>query len=82
MNTEYYDPVRPQMLSEGHGGFVSYSQAVLCAFVLLRVALESTKKSRDFYRFHHFVDFLLGEGEQGKALNAVYFPRTNARGRH
>lgn len=39
---------------------------MLCWVVSLPVAAESTKKSRDFDPFHHFVDFLVGKGERGK----------------
>lgn len=39
---------------------------MLCCVVSLPVAAESTKKSRDFDPFHHFVDFLVGKGERGK----------------
>lgn len=39
---------------------------MLCWVDSLPVAAESTKKSRDFDPFHHFVDFLVGKGERGK----------------
>lgn len=39
---------------------------MLCWVVSLPVAAESTKKSRDFDPFHHFVDFLVGKSELGK----------------